>query len=91
MGLIYDHRLNFGLEISLSVVVSALIFTVVKMVKIRYGDMVITHMTSRPYKIAVILFIFSILELLTYLIVTNVLSHNNYTKAGKMLIDSIWL
>ena len=72
-------------------VISALIFTVVKMIKIRYGDMVITHMTSRPYKIAVILFIFSILELFTYLIVTNVISHNNYTKAAKMLLDSVWL
>ena len=90
MGL-NEHHLNFGLEISLSVVISALIFTVVKMVKIRYGDMVITHMTSRPYKIAVVLFIFSILELLTYLVVTNVISHNNYRKAGKMLLNSVWL
>ena len=72
-------------------VISALIFTVVKMVKIRYGDMVITHMTSRPYKITVFLLIFSILELLFYLIVTNVISHNNYTKAAKMLLNSVWL
>ena len=65
---------NLWLEASLSVVISALIYTVAKIVNIRYRDMAITHLTSRPYLIAVSLFVCSVLELGTYLLATNVLA-----------------
>ena len=66
--------MKVGLEAALSIVISALIFTVVKIVRIKYGDMAITHLTSRPYIIAVFLFIVSMLELTTDMIATNIVA-----------------
>ena len=81
---------NLGLEASLSVVISALIYTVVKIVEIRYGNMAITHLTSRPYMIAVFLFACSVLELVNYLIATNVMAKNDYGEAARLLLHSTW-
>ena len=69
---------NFWLEASLAVVISALIYTVAKIVNIRYGKLDITHLTLRPYIIALFLFICSVLELVTYLLDTNVLASSDY-------------
>ena len=66
--------MKVGLEACLAVVISALIFTVVKVVRIKYGDMAITHMTARPYIIAIFIFIISMLELTTDLIATNIVA-----------------
>ena len=66
--------MKVGLEACLAIVISALIFTVVKVVRIKYGDMAITHMTSRPYIIAIFIFIISMLELTTDLIATNIVA-----------------
>ena len=66
--------MKVGLEVCLAIVISALIFTVVKVVRIKYGDMAITHMTSRPYIIAIFIFIISMLELTTDVIATNIVA-----------------
>ena len=75
--------MHFGLEISFSVVVSAIVFTVAKIVKIKYeGALVITHMTSRPYLIAVLLYICSLLELFFYLYATNIIALDDFKNAA---------
>ena len=81
---------NLWLEASLAVVISALIYTVAKIVNIRYGNMAITHLTSRPYMIALFLFLCSVLELVTYLLATNVMASSDYSEAARLLLHSIW-
>ena len=77
--------MKVGLEACLAIVISALIFTVVKVVRIKYGDMAITHMTSRPYIIAIFIFIISMLELTTDVIATNIVAQNEFAQLVLLL------
>ena len=80
---------HFGLEVSFAVVVSALIFTLIKIVKMKYeGALVITHLTSRPYLIAVLLYVSSLLELISYLFATNIIGHNDFAKVTDFILNS---
>ena len=48
---------TYGIEFIIAVVTTALIFNIILLVRIKYGDATITHITTVPYKISMILLI----------------------------------
>ena len=53
--------LELGFEQSLAVVLSMLILNIILHTRIKFGSMVVTHMTTTPYKIAYIFLIMALL------------------------------
>ena len=52
-----DPDSTYGAEFVLAVVTTVLIFNIIVLVRIKYGDATITHITTMPYKISMILLI----------------------------------
>ena len=43
---------GYGYQFTSSIIFALMILDVVLLVRIKYGDAVITHLTTRPYKVA---------------------------------------
>ena len=50
----------------LAIAITVLIFNIILVVRIKYGDATITHLTTQPYKISMILLILMIFIVSTY-------------------------
>ena len=48
---------SYGAEFIFAVVTTVLVFYIIQLVRIKYGDAAITHITMVPYKISMILLI----------------------------------
>ena len=59
---------GLGFELAFSFIVSALILNAVLIIKIKYGGMMITHNTMRPYIVSMCLLLVCLLEVTLYLI-----------------------
>ena len=76
-----------GFEAAFAIVVTALIFTVVRFVEIHYrGDLMITHLTKPPYVIAMLLFAITAVENGMYIYVTNVVSKPDFAHAKRYMV-----
>lgn len=58
-----------GQEISFSIIVLGLVMNITLLVKMKFGDALITHLTSIPYYISLALLILMLIEQSTYLLV----------------------
>ena len=63
---------QYNFELIFALIVTILILNIAAMTKIHYGDFVITHITTRPYKILLVLLIVMFCESCYTLIVINV-------------------
>ena len=75
---IFDHGSGFGFELTFSIVVTALIANVILIVRLKYGDMEITHNTKRPYLLSLYLMLFCLTEVTMYLLIGNVFFKADY-------------
>lgn len=50
-----QHEQNWNLDIYFAILMSVFLYCVVLIIKINFGSMVITHITTRPYKISLLL------------------------------------
>ena len=64
---------NYVMEFTFAVKITGLIFNIVLLCKIRYGDAVITHLTNRPYYVALVLLIIMCTESLVFVLMQNVI------------------
>ena len=78
---------EFSFGLALSLVVSGLIINVTLLVKIKYGDALVTHLTCLPYYISLTLLLTMFVEQLFYNII-GVIYNQEYTEA---LYDTFWL
>ena len=77
-------------EAAFAAVMALLMFTIIRYVHIKYrADMRITHLTKRPYIIAMLLFTTAIIECTTYIYVTNVMAHDNFNKAKIIMFSNV--
>ena len=59
----YVHIMDgYGFYITLSFIITALIFNIFLLVRIKYGDAVVTHLTLWPYRISLILLILMLVD-----------------------------
>ena len=63
---------GLSFEASFAIALSTLLINIVLIARIKYGEMQITHISTRPYLIAMCLLITLLAELTAYLILTNV-------------------
>ena len=70
-----EHAANFNyvMEFTFAVKITGLIFNIVLLCKIRYGDAVINHLTNRPYYVALVLLIIMCTESLVFVLMQNVI------------------
>ena len=59
-------------EASFAIALSTLLINIVLIARIKYGEMQITHISTRPYLVSMFLLITLLAELTAYLILTNV-------------------
>ena len=71
------HGFRFGFELTFSIIFTALIASIILIVRLNYGDMEITHNTKRPYVLSMYLMIFSLCEAIIYLLSLNVFFKGN--------------
>lgn len=71
---------EFAFGLALSLVVSGLIINVTLLVKIKYGDALVTHLTCLPYYISLALLLVMLVEQLFYNII-GVHYNQDYTEA----------
>jgi len=71
---------GFGFEAVFSVAVSALLINIVLIARIKYGQMQITHITTRPYLIAMFLLITLLIEVCTYIILGDIVYKDQWSK-----------
>ena len=69
---IFDHGSGIGFELTFSIIVTALIANVVLIVRLKYGDMEVTHNTRRPYLLSMYLMLLCLIEVIVYLLIGNV-------------------
>ena len=81
---------HFGIEVTFSFVFAALLFSIVRIVTVHYGDMVITRITTRPYKIALTLLVFSCLDLCNQMFVADVVAGNDSKIARHYAEHTTW-
>ena len=74
---IFDQG-SIGFELTFSIIVTALIANVVLIVRLKYGDMEITHNTRRPYLLSMYLILFCLTEVIVYLLIGNVFFKKDY-------------
>lgn len=70
--------LQLGFEQSFACTVCLLILSVTMHVRIKFGDMVVTRTTTRPYKIAHLFFILTLLETIFIITVVNVVNKDDF-------------
>ena len=63
----------YRFEFIFALTVTILIFNIAKIVHIHYGDAVITRITTRPYKITMVLLIVMLYEVSSNLLAINVI------------------
>ena len=59
-------------EASFALVATALIFNIILIVKMNYGDMIITRISALPYKISLMIFLLSLIDYTIQLYIYNV-------------------
>lgn len=69
---------ELGFELSFAFIVFVLIVNIGLHLRIKYGDMVITHMTTLPYKIAYVVLIVGLIESLMLLIMRNIVFADDF-------------
>ena len=74
---LYHDGFRFGFELTFSIIFTALIASITLIVRLKYGDMEITHNTKRPYMLSMYLMVFSLCEVIIYLLSLNVFFKGN--------------
>ena len=63
---------EYNFEMIFALIVTILIYNIFKIVQIHYGDAVITRITTRPYKITMVLLIVMLCEISYNLVIKNI-------------------
>ena len=79
----FDHGSGLGFELTFSITMTALIANAVLIVRLKYGDMEITHNTKRPYLLSMYLLLFFLIEVIVYLLIGNVFFKESYPSFEK--------
>ena len=67
-----DKVTGYGFEICLAILICGLLLAVWSLAHINYGHMVITKITTRPYKIALVLIFSQFVQILSYTLLLDV-------------------
>ena len=59
---------DYGLEINFAMIFTVFIFNIILIVKIKYGDYAITHITTGPYNFILVLLFVMMFEVLAWII-----------------------
>ena len=62
----------YSMEFAFSMVITTLVWNIVLLVRIRYGNAMITHLTTRSYLISMTLLITLLLEIVSFIIYCTV-------------------
>ena len=65
-----------------------LILNVILHVRIKFGNMVVTHVTTRPYKIAYVFLILALLQTVGMIYLTNIYYDGQFTEVVNLWLDS---
>ena len=76
------NKFHYGFELAFAIIVTVMLWNIFMVVKLRYGNMNITHHTARPHIISMFLLTASLVEVVIYLLVTNVFFDNWITFLG---------
>ena len=67
---VYSHLMEgYGFYMTLSFIITTLVFDIFLLVRIRYGDAVVTHLTTWPYKISLILLIVMLVDTVVTIVI----------------------
>ena len=69
---------ELSFEQSFAVIVSMLLCATFSYTRVKYGDMVVTHLTTRPYQLALVLLTVALFECIFLLIKANVIYAGNF-------------
>lgn len=69
---------EFSFELTFAILFCALLANVILIVRLKYGDMEITHNTRRPYMLSMYLILLSLFEVTIYLLIVNVFFQDDY-------------
>lgn len=69
---------GFGFETAFAVIVSVLLLNIALLVRIKYGNAVITHLTTAPYFLAMFISTVMLAENVTYLLFSDTFYDQNY-------------
>ena len=62
----------YSMEFAFSLVTTTLVWNIVLLVRIRYGNAMITHLTTRSYLISMTLLITLLLEIVSFIIYSTI-------------------
>ena len=68
------------MEVTFALIVTVLLFNLTCLVRIHYGDAIITHITTRPYKITMVLLILMLSNHSIGLVITNIVYVGRYSE-----------
>ena len=80
---------GLGFELTLAMQISVLIIVIVLHVRIIYGDMIVTHMTTIPHKVTYIFLSLAIVECVVILFITEV-TFDDYEDFEDFWIGKKW-
>ena len=79
---------ELGFELSFAFIVFVLLVNLGLHLRIKYGDMVITHMTTLPYKIAYVVTIVGLIESLMMIIMLNIVFLGDFNQFTTYISDT---
>ena len=69
---------EFGFELSFACIFTMLLVSITQHTGLKYGDIVVTHTSTRPYKIASIFLVAALLESMFLIYLTNVQTNGDF-------------
>ena len=82
---------DWAIECSFGITVLCLVFNIVLLCRIRYGDAIITKLTLKPYYVSLALLLTMCAEDLTFLITQNYIYKNDFERFFRDLQTNRWV
>ena len=75
------HLIEYlGFEEAFACIFAMLLVNVTMHTRLKYGDMVVTHITTRPYKVATVFLVVALLESIFLIYLNNIWADGDFTQ-----------